>query len=172
MLDDHALRRIIAALDNRGIVLILSADDARRGEFLREMCASPAVTHEHAPVIVHVPEAGTDTALLRALASALGLRTTRTRMPMWSGLTNYAEAWYREGRRLLIVVDDLHRATPAHFRVLHSLTTITVGHDLAIGIILSGRRTLVARLAEDRHAALRSRVCATLRIEATDARAA
>ena len=172
ILDDHASRRIIAALENRGVVCLLADDDARRAEFLREMCASPAVTHEHAPVIVRTPEAGTDAALLRALTSALGLRPTRTRMPMWSELTRRAEACYREGRRLLIVVDDLHRATPAHLRVLHLVTTITLGHDLAIGVVLAGRNGLRVRLADEQHRALRSRVCTVLRLDAPDLRTA
>lgn len=172
MLDDHASRRIIAALDNRGVVLVLADDDARRREFLREMCDSPAVTHEHAPVIIRTPEAGTDTALLRALTSALGLRQTRTRMPMWSELTRRAEACYDEGRRLLFVVDDLHLAGARQFAVLHSLTTITVGHDLAIGIVLAGRDLLRVRLGEERHHGLRSRIGAVLRPGEVSSRAA
>ena len=172
MLDDHAARRIVSALDNRGVVLVLADDDAPRAEFLREMCDSRVITREHTPVIVRTPETGTDTALLRALSSALGLRTTRTRMPMWSELTRRAEACYDEGRRLLMVVDDLHQATPAHFRVLHSLTTITVGHDLSSGVVLAGRNGLRARIAEERNRALRSRISTVLRLGEVTSRAA
>ena len=78
MLDDHAPRRIIAAPDNRGVVLVLADDDGRRGELLREICGAAAVRHEHAPMIVRTPEASTDTALQYALTSALGFRPTRT----------------------------------------------------------------------------------------------
>lgn len=164
------VRRIATALDNRGVALVLADDDPRRTNFLRGLCDRLAAAGEHAPVIVGTPAVGTDAELLRAICSALGLPATRTRAPMWRAVTRYAEEAYVRGRRLLLAIDDLHQASGAHFDVLHSLTTVTVGHDLAIGIVLSGRKQLLARLAEERHGALRSRVYAAVRLNEDDPR--
>lgn len=167
-----ARTRIDRALHGRALALVVGDDDERRFAFLRNMHRRYAATGEYVAALVRVPDAGTDVQLLRAIARALALPATRTRPPMWRELNRLCAVQYRAGRRLLLLFDDVHLASRPMFDLLHLITTLTVADDLAVAMVLAGRAGLPARLEEDRHRALRSRVGASLKLGGVSARAA
>ncbi len=65
-----------------------------------------------------------------------------------------------------------HHLRLTTMRVLHSLSTIVVANDLAVGMVIIGRGELVKQLQQVRWRAFESRIGLRLRLPARETKAA
>lgn len=159
--------RLDSTLANCALGLVLGDDDGVRAAYMGELNHRYVMAGGYLPITVRTPDTGTNAALLRAIVGSLGLTATRSRAPMWRALERRcADERKESGRVVLLLIDDVGKAPPSMFSLLHLLTTMTVGDDLALRMVLAGRSDLLVRLGERRHRALRSRIGFCVRLNA------
>ncbi|MCP9495196.1 MAG: ATP-binding protein [Pyrinomonadaceae bacterium MAG19_C2-C3] len=161
--------RIAGTLDARALVLAVDDDYGRRSEFVRDLYRIYTTQADYTPVIVTTPVQMSDAGLMRLIAEAVGLPLVRTRYRLWCNFEVYCRAQYASGRRVLLIFEDAHLMNSAMLRLLHGLSTITVGNDLAVGMVMVGRDELAVKLQRRRHRALWSRIGARVRLQDSSA---
>lgn len=158
----HGLQRISWALNGRSLALISGEAGSGKTTMLLRLAEELENTGEYETRIVRTPLRRTTSAFSCAIAGAAGLFPTRTTYDDVRQVAVLAGEVYARGKRLVLLVDDADRLTKRMCGVLHALAVVTVGHDLAIGIVLAGGLRLEKRLRG--YPALESRVGARLNL--------
>ncbi len=171
--DESALRRLHVALDARFIALILSDHIPTRTRLLAHLAGSlPAA--EYRVLRVSVPPQATRSRLTTLIASSAGLvqpedaTGTYARTSAYDLLRRFeadAIRSYTAGRRTLVIFDDAHLLSSAGLHLIHSLSNITAGYDLAVGLVLAAATSFGVRLRRPAWRALASRTGAVVRVE-------
>lgn len=172
-----AMRRLSAALESRFIALVLSDDRLTRTRFLEHLAHSlPADEYRVLPV--SVPPRATRKQLTSLMAESAGLveaeKGKNTRSPLLS--THDAGRrfeldvvkCYAGGQRTLLIFNDAHLLTPAGLHLIHALSNITAGYDLAVPIVLAAETSFAARLRRPAWRALASRTGAVVRLSSCE----
>ncbi|MBA3715517.1 MAG: hypothetical protein H0W76_24175, partial [Pyrinomonadaceae bacterium] len=84
----------------------------------------------------------------------------------------YCGRQYGAGKRVLLLIDDAHHLRLTTMRVLHSLSTIVVANDLAVGMVMVGRGEIVKRMQTVKWRAFESRIGLRMRITSRETKAA
>jgi len=159
--------RIASALNARSLVLVVDEDQCRRAEFTRDLCHGYASNADYSPVIVTTPAQGSDAQLMRLIAVRVGLPPLRIRYALWRNFEAYCRKQYEQGKRVLLIFEDAHLMSGAMLRLVHALSTITMGNDLAVQMVLVGRNDLAIKLQRPCWRALWSRIGARVSLEST-----
>ncbi len=153
-------------------MLILEDDEAARASVIRDLDRRYQQSRDYTPALVRVPQRGTDTAFVRQIAAAVGLTPQRSRYHLFQEFEAYCGRQYAAGKRVLLLIDDAHHLRLTTMRVLHSLSTIVVANDLAVGMVLIGRGELVKQLQQERWRAMESRFGLRMRLTSRETKAA
>ncbi len=73
-------------------------------------------------------------------------------------LTNHVIDLYREGRRLVIVIDECHFLTPDSLHILRTVSNIEIPECKLVTCLLFGETRFTKRLAHPSYASLRNRM--------------
>lgn len=168
-----AVRRLRVALEARFIALVLSDDNCTRTRLITQLTQSlPA--REYRILSVHVPPMATRKRLTSLVAGSAGLVEPEAGRNTCSPLSAY-DLWrrfetdvvksYATGRRTLVIFNDAERLSPAGLHLIHSLSNITAGYDLAVPLILAAEISFAARLRRPAWRALASRTGAIVRVD-------
>lgn len=170
--DKSALRRLRVALDARFIALILSDHSPPRTRLLAHLAGSlPAA--EYRILRVSVPPQATRSRLTTLIADSAGLVQPEDAIGTYSRTFAYdllrrleadAVRSYADGRRTLVIFDDAHLLCPAGLHLIHSLSNITAGCDLALALVLAAATSFGVRLRRPAWRALASRTGAVVRV--------
>ena len=162
----HNLNRSIeAALCARSLVLLVGEDEDSRDTFLRELLHVYQDHEDYSSLEVSAPGGGTDALLMRLIATRVGLPPLRTRYALWRQFETYCARQYEVDKRVLLFIGEAQLLTDRQLDLLHALSTICVGDDLAVQMVMVSDERLLARLQkEERHRALYSRLGVRARI--------
>lgn len=156
----HGLQRIEWALQARSLIAICGAEGSGKSTMLLRLAQELEITGEYRTAIVRTPLRRTALAFTQAIVRAARLAPARSTYEHLHQIAAHAKGIYETGKRLVLLIDDADRLTKRMLGILHSLVVVTVGHDLAIGIIFAGSRRLEKRLRA--YPALLSRIGASL----------
>lgn len=159
--------RTHAALEARALVLVVDNSERRRTEFVRDLCRTYIRQPGYSPAIVTTPARGSDAQLMRLIAVAVELPPLHTRYALWRNFEAYCRTQYEQGSRVLLIFADAHLMSGVMLRLLHGLSTITMGNDLAVQMVLVGRNDLAVKLQHPSRRALWSRIGARVSLEST-----
>ncbi len=165
-------QRLEWTLRSRALVLLLEDDEGVRASVIRDLDRRYQQSRDYTPALVTVPERGTDTAFVRQIAAAVGLTPQRSRYHLFQEFEAYCGRQYAAGKRVLLLIDDAHHLRLTTMRVLHSLSTIVVANDLAVGMVMVGRSELVKHLQQERWRAFESRIGLRMRLTSRETKAA
>ncbi len=70
------------------------------------------------------------------------------------------------------MIDDAHHLRLTTMRVLHSLSTIVVANDLAVGMVMVGRGEIVKQMQTVKWRAFESRIGLRMRVPSRETKAA
>ncbi|MBA3438431.1 MAG: ATP-binding protein [Pyrinomonadaceae bacterium] len=170
--DSKPLRRLRVALDARFIALILSDHGPTRTRLLAQLAGSlPAA--EYRFLRVTVPPQATRSHLTTLISGSAGLVQTEDATGTYLHPTAYdllrrfeadAVCSYTAGRRTLVIFDEAHLLSSAGLHLIHSLSNITAGYDLAVALVLAATTSFGMRLRRPAWRALASRTGAVARV--------
>ncbi len=168
-----AIRRLRVALEARFIALVLSDDSRTRARLLTQLTQSlPA--REYRILSVQVPPLATRRRLTGLIACSAGLvepeedRTTCSPLAaydLWRRFEVDVVRSYATGQRTLVIFNDAELLSPAGLHLIHSLSNITAGYDLAVSLILAAETSFAVRLRRPAWRALASRTGAIVRVD-------
>jgi len=165
-------QRLEWTLRSRALVLLLEDDAGVRAAVIHDLHHRYQQRRDYTPELVTVPERGTDAAFMRRIAAAVGLTPQRSRYHLFREFEAYCSRQYAADKRVLLLIDDAHHLRLTTMRVLHSLSTIVVANDLAVGMVMVGRGELVKQLQQVRWRAFESRIGLRVRLPARETKAA
>ncbi len=165
-------QRLEWTLRSRALVLLLEDDEGVRASVIRDLHRRYQQRRDYMPAVVTVSERGTDTAFIRHIAAAVGLQAQRSRYHLFQEFEAYCARQYAEDKRVLLLIDDAHHLRLTTMRVLHSLSTIVVANDLAVGMVMVGRGEIVKQMQTVKWRAFESRIGLRMRLPSRETKAA
>ncbi|MCP9496555.1 MAG: ATP-binding protein [Pyrinomonadaceae bacterium MAG19_C2-C3] len=170
--EETAMRRLRVALEARFIALVLCDHNPTRTRLLARLARSlPA--DEYRVLQVRVPQAATRSRITSLIMSSIVLTESAGSINLCSRLSAYdlfrrfeadVAKSYRDGQRTLVIFDDAHLLPPAGMHLVHALSNITAGYDLAVPLILAATTSFAVRWRRPAWRALASRTGAVVRV--------
>ncbi len=108
--------------------------------------------------------------LLRAICAAFGLVQSGSKASLLHGIERFLYARAREGKRVVLVVDEAHNLPPESFEELRMLSNFQVAARTLLQFVLLGQQPLKEALAAAGMAQLQQRVIAAHHLDPLGAR--
>jgi len=150
--------RLEWTLRARWHVLILEDDQGARASIIDALDRHYRKSTDYTASRVRVTEQGTDTAFVRHIVASVGLPPQRSRYRLFRDFEAYCGRQYAVDQRVLLLIDDAQHLRLGTMRVLHSLSTIVVGHDLAVQMVMVGGSEIIKQMRNERWRAMESRI--------------
>lgn len=124
------------------------------------------------PVVVLVSPQMTKTALLRELLDALDVEAPRraSAHDLLRLISEKVVELYRDGKKLIVMIDECHFLTSDALHTLRTLTNIEVPEHKLMTCVLLGESAFLKRLEKPGYESLRSRIYARGELEALTAK--
>ena len=155
--EDAALKIKIGIEDHHSLILLTGASGTGKTLASQVVLRSLARDRFESSFVFVFPGMGKG-ALLGAIATELGLQPKRFMQDRLRQVQEKAMELHRQGKRLVIVIDEAHFLKADALHVLRTLSNLETEHDKLVTVLLIAEQSLRRRLKAPSYASLRGRI--------------
>jgi general secretion pathway protein A len=156
-----AIHKIQYVVERRaGITAILGDIGLGKSSLLRYVLREYVAREDYKVAIIPTPSFKSDYAFLRGISTEFGLPPRRSLLAQQESLYEFVLGQEREGRNVLLLVDEGQRLDTKSLEVLRVLVNFETNEAKCLQIVLAGQLELKDRLIDPKQKALRSRIFA------------